>query len=83
MISTILFNLWIIPGILLILYWTCMGIYRTVWGSEKESSVENKIRTIFPTMWCIIFAIIPIMNLVLLVGSISTLFIAEERRKYI
>jgi hypothetical protein len=83
MISSILFNLWIIPGILLILYWICIGIYRTVWGSEKESSMETKIRTIFPTFWCIIFASIPILNLVLLVGSISTLFIAEERRKYI
>lgn len=83
MISSFLLNLWIIPGILLILYWVCIGIYRTVWGSEKESSIKEKIRTVFPTFWCIIFAIIPIVNLVLLVGSISTLFVAEERRKYL
>ena len=77
----ILFWGWFIPGLVVLMLWSFIDLYRKIWGSEKEISWVNK--RIFPNFLTVVFAFIPILNIILSVGSITILLKKEERKKYL
>ena len=81
MIKSLLFFGWILPGLVLIGGWAIIDLYRVLYGSEKHISWKDK--RAFPTLLGIMVSFIPLFNIGMLIGSISTMCNKEKRKKYL
>lgn len=71
---------WLIPCILLILFWIIINLCRIIWGSEKVLSRKEKARILVPTPWCIIFALAPAVNFLVFIICCVMICFEENRR---
>lgn len=78
----ILISLWLLPGLLLLVFWFLVDLYRVILGSGKNLSAGQKLKTLFPTLWTICFAAMPIFNIILLITSIIKI-LGSSRASYL
>lgn len=78
----ILLSLWLLPGLLLLVFWFFVDLYRVILGSGKNLPAGQKLKTLFPTLWTIFFAAIPIFNIILLITSVVKI-LGSSRASYL
>ena len=78
--SNFILMIWLIPCLLLILFWVVVNLYGITIGPKKSLSKKEKAKWLMPTPWCIIFALAPAVNfLVFIICCVMICF--EENRK--
>lgn len=78
----ILISLWLLPGLLLLVFWFLVDLYRVILGSGKNLPAEQKLKILFPTLWTICFAAMPIFNIILLITSVIKI-LGSSRASYL
>ena len=78
--NNLILTAWLIPYILLILFWTIINLYRIIRGSGKVLSRKEKANILMPTPWCIIFALVPVVNILAFIICCVMICFEENRR---
>ena len=73
---------WLIPAALLMVIGFMLNFYRIHFGSEKDLPRDQKISSYWPSPWCVIFALLPLANIVM-VMSICILLTDKKERDFI
>ena len=70
---------WLIPAALLMVIGFILNFYRIHFGSEKNLPRDQKISSYWPSPWCVIFALLPLANIVMVISICIFLTDKKER----
>ena len=78
--NNIILILWLIPCVLLTLFWIVINFCRLTKGQRKLLSKKEKVKFLMPTPWCIIFALSPAVNFLAIIMCCVMICFEENRR---
>ena len=78
--NSIILSLWLIPCVLLTLFWIVINFCRLTKGQRRLLSKKEKVKLLMPTPWCIIFALVPVVNILAFLICCVMIFFEENRR---
>lgn len=70
---------WLIPAAILVVIGFVLNFYRIHFGSEKDLPRDQKISSYWPSPWCVIFALLPLANIVMIISICIFLTNKKER----
>lgn len=78
--GSIILILWLIPCVLLTLFWFVINFCRLTKGQRKLLNKKEKVKLLMPTTWCIIFALVPVVNILAFLMCCMMICFEENRR---
>ena len=74
---------WLVPAITLVIIGFLMNFYRIHFGSEKNLPRDQKISSYCPSPWCVIFSLIPVINIATIILVLVMLLVEDKRHTFL